>query len=193
MKKTNITKAVDTLTTQASNLAITTPEALTEATSILSTLNTQKDNIEALKAKVLDPLNAARKAEIARWKPALDKLESAIASIRSQMSQYATQQANTLKAQEEAIAARIAPGRGNYTLDTAVKKLDELEKTPDIVETAQGSVTFRPIQRLKITNRNLIPDEYWIVDETAILADLKAGLKVAGAELETIQVPVNKR
>jgi hypothetical protein len=54
-------------------------------------------------------------------------------------------------------------------------------------------VQFRETQILEILDHDLIPDEYYTVDEKKLLADLKEGKTVPGAQLTTIQTPVNYR
>ena len=72
-------------------------------------------------------------------------------------------------------------------------KLDALHVPEKEIATDQGLVQFREKKQLKITDLSLIPEEYWHINENEILADLKKDIAVPGAELETIQVPVNYR
>lgn len=109
------------------------------------------------------------------------------------MGQYQTRLITEQKAQQDAIASRIAPGKGNLSLDTAMKRMEAIERPVDKVETEAGSLKFRPMPRLKIISEADIPRSYMVPDEALIFADLKAGKVIPGAEIEIIQVPVNSR
>ena len=188
-----IIKEISPITKQAEQLTITTQAELVEATTLLSNLNKYSDKVEAEKAKVLDPLNTARKAEIARWKPILETLDQAITSIRSKMTLFATQAVQTQLEEETAIANRIKAGRGNLSLDTGLARLSEVEKAPKQVETDAGRLTFVPTPKLHVIDASLIPDEYWTLDESAVFKALKAGTQINGAEIIIEQVPRNFR
>ena len=178
---------------EAASIVVNDTQTLTFATSLLSELNKHLDRVTAEKEKVTRPLNEALKAERTRWKPLEDSLNASISDLRLKMSQYAS---HTLKQQEATILSlseRVGEGKGKLSLETAVKKISQVETLPENIETSSGSITFRPIERLKITSRADIPDPYWTLDETALLRALKAGTKVAGAEIIIEQVIVNKR
>ncbi len=109
------------------------------------------------------------------------------------MSVYQTEQVRIQKQEADRIASRVGEGKGKLKVETAVKKIAELPVAQKEIATNIGLVQFRETKVLKITDINLIPDRYWIIDEKAILNDLKAGIEVAGAMVETIQTPVNYR
>lgn len=197
MKKTEITtilkKEISPLIEKANTLEIKDSSSLSEATEILSKLNSINDRIDEEKSKVLDPLNAARKAEMLRWKPIETVYQHAIDSIRAAMSIFQTNQVKARKESEEAIAKRIGSGRGSLKLETAVQKIEELDTPETHISTESGSIKFREVQKLKITSRAMIPVEYWTVDEDMVFQALKENKKVPGAAIEIIQVPVNSR
>ena len=111
--------------------------------------------------------------------------------MRAKISTYQT--AEVAKQQEAAdkLAKDIAKGR--VSLDEASTALSAVQGPEAKVTTALGSVGFRAIQTLKITNAKLVPEKYWVIDESTLLADLKAGKKVKGATIEIIQSPINRR
>lgn len=190
---TIIKKELSPLIEKAKSLEIKDEASLSTATEVLSKLNSISDRIDEEKAKVLDPLNAARKAEMARWKPLEVIYDEAIDAVRLGMSLYQTKVVNDRKQAEEAIAARIGSGKGKIKLETAVSKIEELDTPTEKVSTESGSIKFRDVQKLKIISRAMIPVQYWIVDEEMVLQALKEGHIVPGAHIEIIQVPVNYR
>jgi hypothetical protein len=184
---------IQPLATRAEELIITDQESMKEATTILSKLNKLNDTVEAEQDRLLTPLKEAMKIEKSRWAPAITYYKAGIAALRAKMTAYQTELINTTKAEEQRIASRIAPGKGNLSITTAVKKIEALPTVEKEVATDEGLVQFREKKQLKVTDISLIPDEYWSIREDDILTDLKKGVAVPGAEIETIQVPVNYR
>lgn len=191
-KELTIQKSLAPVVDQALALTIKTADDMPPAVELLSKLNQFNDRIVEEREKVTKPLNEALKAERARWKPMETANQSAIDHIRNEMSAYQTAETKRQKAQEAKIAADLASGKIKK-IETAVKKIEAV-KTPDKeVATTAGLVQFRETATLKILDINLIPREYMIVNEKEVLASLKAGKVVPGAEIELVQVPVNYR
>jgi hypothetical protein len=192
-KEIEIKKEVSPLVAKAQAVTIMSADDMKEATVLLSVVNKKLDAITAEEEKVTKPLNEALKAERARWSPMKTILKDAVSVLRTKMSAYQT--AETKRAQEEKarIASRIGDGKGKIKMETAVRKLDEVDSPDTKVQTDAGALTFRATPTLKITDTHAIPREYLVVDEKKLLDALKAGVSVPGAEIEVIQVPVNRR
>ena len=108
---------------KAQKLSIESQEDVAGAVEVLSRLNKSLDAIEAEKDKVLGPLKEAAKAEKARWKPLEDMFGDAVSRIRGLLSAFQTAQVKAAKEEEEKILARTKEGKGNFTAETAIKKL----------------------------------------------------------------------
>ncbi len=145
------------------------------------------------KEKVTKPLNQALKAERARWKPLEDMYTEAIEALRTTMTIYQTELVRVQKEEQAKIAARVGEGRGHLKVETAVKKLSEVATPEKEVSTNAGLVQFREVKVLKIVDLDMISREYFDLNESRLLTDLKAGIVVPGAEIETKQVPANYR
>jgi cell division septum initiation protein DivIVA len=190
-KEIVIKDEVSPITKVATDLKIKTADDMSKATEILSKLNKQLDRVIQEKEKVTKPLNEALKAERSRWKPIETTIESAINDIRQKMSVYQTKLIQEARAKEAKIAEKMNDGK--LSIEKAVEKFSSISKPDEKVSTDSGSVSFRTDKILKITSIKDIPDMYWIVDESLILADLKAGKQIKGACIEEIQVPINRR
>ncbi len=190
---TIIQKSLSPLAAEAKTLKIKDLGSLKMATEILSKLNKLNDRIREEKERVTKPLNEALKAECSRWKPMEMIYEESIAVLRTAMSDYQTEQLRIQKEEEDRIAKRIAPGKGNLSLDSAVKKMEAIPQTEKEISTEEGLVQFRQVRVLKITNIDLVPHEYFDLNEGRLLTDLKTGKTIAGAEIEVKQVPANYR
>ena len=187
-----------TLKKQATSIAIPnqpiqTKEQAQEATLILSQANKVLDAIIAEEEKITVPANAVIKAERARWAESKGQLKDTIATLRAKLSAYQTLSIAKQREEEAKIAARIAPGKGNLSVETAIKKMSEIDRAEDKIETEAGSISYRTKQTLKITNKDLIQKEYMLPDEDLILEQLKNGITIPGCEIEIIQVPINSR
>ncbi len=192
-KEISIAKEVSPIVSKAVELKIVDGETLKVGVELLSVLNQWNDKITAEKERVTKPLNEALKAERSRWKPVETQNSEAIEHIRDEMSKYQTEQVKIQKEKEVLIASRVKAGKGNLSIETAVKKIEALDVPDKEVATEAGLVQFRESVILKIIDISLIPREYFELDEGKLLKDLKSGKQVSGATTETLQVPVNYR
>ncbi len=178
---------------EANAIEIKNERDMKEASELLSRLNQFNDKIAEEREKVTKPLNEALKAERMRWKPIETPNAEAIAIVREKMSVYQTAEIKRQREEEARIAARVGEGKGKIKIETAVKKLDDVEKPDDQVKTDSGLTAFREDKVLRMIDASLIPREYLVVDEKKVLEALKAGIKVPGAEVEIKMVPINYR
>ena len=192
-KEISIAKEVSPIVSKAVELKIVDSETLKVGVELLSVLNQWNDKITAEKERVTKPLNEALKAERSRWKPVETQNSEAIEHIRDEMSKYQTEMVRKQKEEEQKIANRVREGKGGLKIETAVKKIEALDVPDKEVATEAGLVQFRETIILKIIDISLIPREYFELDESKLLKDLKAGKQVSGATTETLQVPVNYR
>ena len=184
-------KEVSPLLAQAESLDIKDPESLEEATEFLSNLNAKLDQVIDSRETITKPLNEALKQARLKYKPVETALESAIDVIRDKMSAYATEIDNERKKKEKMIQDKLENGK--MSVPTALKKLDTLDNVPKTVSSNSGSVSFRAFDKLKIVDPLLVPRQYLEINEKVVLDDLKNGIKVAGCEIEVIQITVNRR
>lgn len=187
-----ITSEVSPILTRGETMEINSPEDLNEAVAILSQANKALDRIKDEKEKVLAPLREAANAEKARWEPLESRFKPVVARLRDLMSKYQTAALAKKKEDDDKIASRVGEGKGKLKVETAIRKMEE-NTVETKVETAVGGLSFREKKQLKITDETKIPREFLIPDEKAIIEALKAGTAVPGCEIETIQVPINKR
>lgn len=184
---------VSPIVTKAKAIVVKDQKSMEQASLMLSELNKHADRVEEEKAKVLKPLNAARTAEINRWKPVLTILDTATDYLRNTISSWQTAEVKRVRAEEEAIANRVGEGKGKLKVETAVRKIEEIDAPDARVSTDAGTVQFREDKIVKITDESRIPREFLVVDEKKLLEALKAGVSVPGAELDIKMTPVNFR
>lgn len=188
-----IEKEVSPIIAKAEELKVTDQKSMESATKMLSELNKQKDRITEEKEKVTKPLNEALRAERNRWKPIETVLETAIGFLRNSISNWQTAEIKRAREEEAKIAARTGEGKGKIKVETAVAKINEIERPNEKVVSDSGMVKFREDKVLKIWDETMIPREYLLINEAKILADLKAGKNVPGCELDIKLTPINYR
>lgn len=158
---------------------ITTDIQLEEAKMLRLELKKRLKDITDEKDKVSRPLLDAISAERARFAPYIKKYDDAILKLSSMMSNYQTQ---LMKLQKEKEAKILSDGR--LKIETVITRLSEIEQ--------QDTKGFRKQQVLKITDITKIPQKYFHLDESQLLADLKAGENVEGAEIDIKMIAVTK-
>jgi hypothetical protein len=188
-----IAKKLVPIAQKALSLVIESKDTMVTATELLSTLNQFNDKITEEKEKVTKPLNEALKAERNRWKPIETQYQEAIDHIRGQMTAYQTAEIKRQREEESKIAERVGVGRGKLKIETATKKLDAIEKVEASIKSDAGMVKFREDKVLKVIDLSKIPKKYFVLDESAVLADLKSGVTISGVELDIKLVPLNYR
>jgi len=186
-------KKVMPLIEAANEYYIGTKDDMTDATVLLSKLGTYYDSVVAAREKVTKPLNAALAAARDMFNPIEKPAKAAIDGLRSRIGEYQTAEMRRVKEAEAKLAERVKEGKGNLTLETATRKAAELDRPDASINTESGSLKFRTDQKLLVTDKALVPREFLVVDERSLLAALKEGRKVPGAELEDVQIPVNSR
>jgi hypothetical protein len=127
---------------------------------------------------VLKPLNESLKALKSLFKPLESMLEDKIETIRGSMNSYQTDKVRFIKEQEEKIGKRL--NSGNIKMETAMRKMEELDVPQKSVSTEDGAVSFVTIKKFEIMDQTLIPRDYLIVDETAIRNAMKANIEIPG-------------
>lgn len=170
-----------------------TAETMPEATRLLSVLNQAHDALTESKELLTKPLNKALKEVRSRYKPVETELEAAISLLRRNMTTYQTQAKLKADAEAAKIAARVAPGRGNLSPETATQKIAEIAKPDAEIQTNAGSVEFVSTKKFEIVDANLLPREYCIPNETAIRSAMREGIEVPGVRYYVEQVPRNTR
>lgn len=192
-KELAITKQLSPLVVNAEKLSIKKPEDMEEATEMLSKLNKVGDSIEEEKMKVMRPLLDATAAERKRWKPAEMTLEKAIDIVRRKMTVWQTAARKKADEEEAKIAARIGSGKGKFTMETAMRRADEIDKPETAIATGSGLVKFRTVPKFEIVDEAKVPREYLVIDEAKVRESMKEGKEIAGIRFYTEEVPVNTR
>lgn len=192
-KEIVIKKEVSPVLKKAQGIEIKNGDDMKVAVELLSNLNKHLDSVTEEKEKVTKPLNEALKAERGRWKPIETELEEAINSVRSKMISYQTEETRRQKQEEAKIEARVGEGKGKLKFETAIKKIDEIEKAEATVSTDSGVVKFKTVKKFEVMDITMVPKEFLLADEVAIRKEMVSGREVKGVRYYEEQVPLNFR
>lgn len=177
----------------AESIVIIDDATMSKAGEVLSQVNQQLDEITKDKETLTKPLNAVLSNIRKRYKPLELQLDKVKKHLRSEIGAYQTKKEEEAEAEKAAIASRVGSGKGKLKMETAAKKMSEVDIPEKKVETASGSISFRDDYELTIINIREIPDQFLIVDEAAIKKVFKAGGEVAGVSAKKVKIPVNRR
>lgn len=172
---------VTRLEKQANEIVITTAEENALAIDFKAKLRETGKSIKDRKEEITKPLNEALKSARALFAPIESQFENAEQIVSRKLIEY-KQKVEAKRHEEEAkIAARVE--KGTMKLETAEKKIESLPTIEKTVQTDFGRVQFRKIKKVRITNQDLIPDEYWLVDEVKLRKEALAGKTIPGCEV----------
>lgn len=188
-----IKKEASPLIFKAKDLEIKSDADVRSATSILSELNQIMDRATEQKEKITKPLNEALKEVRARYKPLEELFNAVITDVRKKMTSYQTERVRIAREEEERLANRVGEGKGHLKVETAVRKIEEIERPEGKVLTDEGMVKFRTDKKFEVINLSKLPIEYHLANEVAIRKAMKEGLELSGVRYYEEQVPINFR
>lgn len=186
---------------QATALKVVTADQYEAATDTLKTVKSRWAAIEAERVKIKKPIDDAAKAVQNLFRVPLETLASAEQVIKGKLALY-------LKAQEQAAReaqAKLdeAARKQREALEVRAAKAEESGKVEKaealqqqaaavvapIVTVAAPKVTglaTKKVWKYRIVNPTLVPDEYWVIDESKlskVTQALKADTNIPGIEV----------
>lgn len=188
-----IEKEISPIQEKANSLQIIDTTTLNEASSYLIFA---KKNLKALKEDMntlLDPLKESAKAIKAKYEPAQEALGLLIDTLTKKTVTYQTKLVNERLEAELAISQRVKDGKGNLSVESATKRIENLEIVEKKVETDVGGMSFVPYPMCEVEDITQVPIKYYLVDMVAVRAEMKAGNKLPGIRYWTEQRPRNSR
>ena len=125
-------------------------EGLEEATGFLLEIKAVSKGIADKKNPIIKGLNDSIKEIRALFEPAEDRLFQAEGSVKSSILEYNMRVEE--KAEREAAKIEKKVDEGKMKLSTGMGKISNIEQASQPVQTKSGSVQFRTIKRIKITD-----------------------------------------
>ena len=146
---------------------ITTDDELGLVADEIKKIKTLQKYIEQEKDKLVDPAKAIITEAKEKYDPFIKKCQNAEIVLKERAKAYMMQKEQKRIEDEKKIAARVE--KGTMKMETAVKKLEALPEAQNTVSSEQGSRLRMSKRKVaEITNPELIPPEFWIIDEVRV-------------------------
>lgn len=141
-----------------------------------------KREIRAEMEKYTKPAQAIIIEARAKYLPLEKICDEAESQLKAKVAEYMdAQEAKRLK-EEEKIVAKIEAGRMKE--ETGIRKIEELGNEVRTIQTENTQLQRRKVRVAYIVNAELVPDEYWIIDEVRVKRDALAGKLIPGVEVK---------
>jgi len=140
--------------------------------------------IKAEKEKLTKPAQAIINEARSKYLPYEKMCSEAEGKLKVKASIYMSKVEADRLAQEAKIAKRV--DTGNIKEETGIRKLEELGDEEKTVRTENVELQKKMVKTVIIKDRELIPHEYWIVDEVAVRRASLAGAKIPGVEVKEV-------
>lgn len=175
---------ISKLENQANELTIANADENAIATELKAKLKEIGKRIKDRKEEITKPLNEALKSARQLFAPLEEQFENAETIVGRKLLAYKQKVDAEIRAKEEKIAHDLEAGKIK-NIETAERKMDVLaeKKIEKTTQTSHGTVQFRKIKKMRIINRDLIPEKYWVIDEILLRREVLAGMQVEGAEM----------
>lgn len=180
-------RRITTVKKQVEGYVVTSAADLEVATDTLSIIKTVAKDMEADRKSRVKPLNDEVSAINAEYKPLTTDLGEAEDYIKKQILTYS--EAVEKKAAEEAAKLEARVEKGTLRVDTAMRKMDEIETVGSNVQGVRGQVTFRTTRDVQIVDPTKVPLRY--LNDEKVLKAIKAAVRkdaLAGAKIDGVEV-----
>lgn len=180
--KAQVTK----LENQASAVTITTAEEMTNSIDLVKKLKEAGSIIKEKKEAITKPLNEALKKARELFKPIEEQYETAEKILKGKILEYEAKVSEEARIAEEKIAARV--DKGTLKLETAEKKIDQIERVEKTTQGAVGQGQFKIIRKVRYGElKNLTKEDlFFLVNEGYVEWN---EVKARGAALNGIVIP----
>lgn len=170
----------------ANRLIIKSQKDLEIGKLFLQKIGVFKKEVSAKKDSIVKPLNEALKNAKALFAPIENQISETEMKVKGQMLTY-NQKVQRELAEKEALAVKAVEA-GEITQEKAEVKIERAQAKVEAIPT-------RKISKLVIFDTNLIPDEYWVIDEvklrSAALNAKQNGQEIPGAKIVIEEIIVN--
>ena len=199
MSNTNLTpikRQVTTAVNRANDITIDSVESLASAADILKAVKDAGKVVKTEKEKITKPLNDALKSARDLFRPIEDDLKTGERIIKDKMVDYEAEVEAERAKQAAKLEARVE--KGTMRVDTAMRKMDDLETVDQTIKGTKGSVTYREVRKVKVVDPTKIPLKYMMDErviaaiETAVRTDVLNGTKVDGVEIKIEKVVASR-
>lgn len=168
---------------------ITNDDDLVAVADQINVIKQLKREIRAEMEKYTKPAQAIINEARAKYLPLEKICDEAESQLKAKVAEYMdAQEAKRLK-EEEKIVAKIEAGRMKE--ETGIRKIEELGNEVRTIQTENTQLQRRKVRVAYIVNAEIVPQEYWIIDEVRVKRDALAGKLIPGVEIrEETQIAI---
>ena len=151
---------------------IKTDTDVENAAEVLISLKTQVDAIEEKRKEYTQPAQETIDRINDDFKQLTKPRMSYITTLKEKIVEYVSLRKKELSSKEKELQIELKDR--SLVLDNGLNK----------IVCSKGELRFRKSVDIKVTNRNIIPEKYWILDEKTIEKDLDAGITILGVKIK---------
>ncbi len=183
-----VKEKADSMDAMLETFQVTDDKSLEVVADKIKQVKVLKKFVEQEKDKFVAPAKAIIAEAKEKYDPYIKKCDNAEIVLKQRAKTYMLEQEASRKKDEEKIAAKVESGY--IKLETAVAKMEQLPEISKTVRTDTGSGLRMSKRRVaKITNPDLVPDEYWVIDEVrvrreALQRDKEGAEQIPGVTIE---------
>jgi hypothetical protein len=149
---------------------VTTDAELDGVADKIKSVKTLGKAIKQMKEKFTEPAKAIIAQAKEMYDAPLKQCLNAEDVLKSRANKYMSEKEDKRIEAERKIAARVE--KGTMKTETAMKKIEAMPEVQQTVRTDTGAGLRQAKRKVaKITDPNLIPDEYWVIDEVRVRRD----------------------
>ena len=164
---------VETETIQAEKAAqIKTDKDVENAAEILISLKTQVDALEAKRKEYTQPAQETIDRINDDFKLLTKPRMTYVTMLKEKIVEYVSIRKKELSSKEKELQIELKDR--SLVLDNGLNK----------IVCSTGELRFRKSVDIKVTNRNIVPEKYWILDTKTIEKDLDAGIDIPGVKIK---------
>jgi alanyl-tRNA synthetase len=157
----------DGLEKMMTDFKVTNDKELEQVSDSIKQVKTIKKFIEQEKDKFVAPAKAIIAEARTKYDPYIKKCEEAESQMKSVAGSFMIAKEKERVAAEKKIADKVESGY--IKPETAMTKMEALPEAPKTVRTDTGSGLRMSKRKVAvITDKDLIPDEYWVIDEVRV-------------------------
>ncbi|HCR36382.1 TPA: hypothetical protein DIU22_05095 [Candidatus Woesebacteria bacterium] len=151
---------------------IKTDADVENAAEVLISLKTQVDVIEEKRKEYTQPAQETIDRINDDFKQLTKPRMSYITTLKEKIVEYVSLRKKELSSKEKELQIELKDR--SLVLDNGLNK----------IVCSTGELRFRKSVDIKVTNRNIVPEKYWILDEKTIEKDLDAGITILGVKIK---------
>jgi len=164
---------VETETIQAEKAAqIKTDKDVENAAEILISLKTQVDALEAKRKEYTQPAQETIDRINDDFKLLTKPRMTYVTMLKEKIVEYVSMRKKEIVSKEKELQIELKDR--SLVLDNGLNK----------IVCSTGELRFRKSVDIKVTNRNIVPEKYWILDEKKIEKDLDEGADIPGIKIK---------